>query len=136
MSTHSERSNPRCWWVDIIRFQQFYTDGVIISLHELSFSVRVTYPFSVRSRNCLLTAVRLIPAASASCGIIVEINSESTAKHISVSIGQWLQSVPFVHYVFYTLHIYYCLQKFALKGLYHQPLSDANLQNYHQLIAI
>ena len=43
----------------------FYTDGVIISLQELSFSVRVIYPFSVRSRNCLFTAVTLIPAASA-----------------------------------------------------------------------
>ena len=46
-------------------------DGVIISLQELSFSVRVIYPFAVRSRNCLFTAVRLMPAASASCRMVL-----------------------------------------------------------------
>ena len=76
-----------------------YNDGVIISLQELSFSVRAIYPFSVRSRNCLFTAVRLIPAASASCGMV-------------------LYGCSYIRY----------LQKITLKGLCHQPLSGAKLQ--------
>ena len=76
-----------------------YNDGVIISLHELSFSVRAIYPFSVRSRNCLFTAVRLISAESASCGMV-------------------LYGRSYMRY----------LQKITLKGLFHQPLSGAKLQ--------
>ena len=37
--------------------------------------------------------------------VVVEINSESTAKHLSVSIRQRLQSVPLIHYIFYFFHI-------------------------------